>query len=52
MLFSRAILLQYDKFQHNFLGPQLRKLGQRLYRFGASVQGDLFNEDRRNILPY
>ena len=47
MLFSRALLLQYDKFQHRFLGPQLRKVGQRLYKLGASLQGELFHEDRR-----
>lgn len=47
MLFSRALLLQYDKFQFRFIGPQLRKLGQRMYKLGASLQGDLFHEDRR-----
>ena len=48
MFFSRALLLQYDKFQIKFIGPQLRRLGQRLYKYGASIQGDLFHEERRN----
>ena len=47
MFFSRAILLQYEKLQQRVIGPQLRSLGQRLYKFGANLQGDLFHEDRR-----
>jgi len=30
----------------NYIGPLLRRLGQRLYKFGALTQGDGFQEDR------
>jgi hypothetical protein len=43
----RGLLLHYENYQARTLGPNLRKMGQRVYHFGAKLQGDMFKEDRR-----
>ena len=42
----RGLLLQYENYQVKTLGPSLRKFGQKMYKFGAKIQGDMFKEDR------
>ena len=44
----RGLLLHWENFQVKRLGPSLRTIGQKLYRAGASIQGDYFTEDKRN----
>jgi len=46
MFFSRGLLLQYERFQKNLLGPIYRKFGQYLYKYGAKIQNEFFHEDR------
>jgi hypothetical protein len=43
----RGLLLHWENYQVKKLGPSLRSLGQKLYKLGGSIQGDLFVEDRR-----
>jgi hypothetical protein len=43
----RGLLLHWENFQVKTLGPSLRSIGQKLYRTGASIQGEYFAEDRR-----
>lgn len=43
----RGLLLHWENFQVKRLGPALRSVGQKLYRSGASIQGEYFTEDRR-----
>ncbi len=46
----RGLLLHYENYQTKRLGPILRKAGQKLYKFGAKIQGDRFKEDTRKYL--
>jgi len=48
MFVSRALLLQYENFSRNTLGPALRKIGQSMYKASARIQGEFFQEDRCN----
>jgi hypothetical protein len=43
----RGLLLQWENFQVKKLGPTFRSIGQKLYRTGATIQGDYFKEDTR-----
>ena len=43
----RGLLLHYENYQSKRLGPLIRSAGQKLYKFGAKIQGDRFQQDRR-----
>lgn len=43
----RGLLLQWENYETKKLGPALRSMGQKLYKLGATMQGDYFKEDRR-----
>ena len=43
----RGIILRADNFRITKVGPLFRTMGQKLYKIGAYVQGDLFVEDDR-----
>ncbi len=46
----RGLLLHWENYEVKRLGPSIRKLGQRVYKLGASIQGDYFKEDRRKYI--
>lgn len=50
MFLSRNLIVKWENLQMKVLGPKLRQYAQSLYKLGARVQGDYFQEDKRKIL--
>jgi hypothetical protein len=46
----RGLLLRWENYEVKKLGPKLRYYGQKIYKLGAKIQGDFFQEDRRIII--
>lgn len=44
----RGLLLHWENYQVKSLGPKLRSIGQTLYKLGGSIQGESFNDEKRN----
>jgi|LauGreDrversion4_2_1035121.scaffolds.fasta_scaffold2721036_2 hypothetical protein len=38
--------MKFENFKANRLANSLRSVGQKIYKFGSKVQGDMFKEDR------